>query len=215
MAGKRSRLVEDEDEDEGEAHPHVSQSLLYQLLNASVFSSTPQLFVHFPMERFFTRRAGPPGTAGAGAQRHVEEEDFLALVRHNAAAQLEMERWPPALKKRRVGKPTMDEQYTQALCNWVATLEAPRPQMDLPPPPLRRLQVSRRVRRGQEDDGSQTGGHARGQAPIALDVLRDGVRCAPFLHHEHGRDGSEAPGPWAAWLGETEAGRTGSLHWRR
>ena len=43
----------------------------------------------------------------------------------NAAAQLEMERWPPALKKRRVVKPTMDEQYTHALCNWVATLEAP------------------------------------------------------------------------------------------
>ena len=123
MAGKRSGLVEDEDEDEGEAHPHVSQSLLYQLLNASVFSSTPLLFVHFPMERFFTRRAGPPETAGA--QRHDEEEDFLALVRHNAAAQLEMKRWPPALKKRRVGKPTMDEQYTQAVCNWVATLEAP------------------------------------------------------------------------------------------
>ena len=97
--------------------------LLNQLLNASVFSSKPQLFFHFPMERFFTRRAGPPVTAGA--QRHDEEEDFLALVRHNAAAQLEMERVPPALKKRRVGKPTMDEQYTQALCNWVATLEAP------------------------------------------------------------------------------------------
>ena len=30
----------------------------------------------------------------------------------------------PALKKRRVGKPTVDEQHTQALCNWVATLEA-------------------------------------------------------------------------------------------
>ena len=369
MAGKRSGLVEDEDEDEGEAHPHVSQSLLYQLFATSVFSSTPQLFVHFPMERFFTRRAGPPGTAGAGAQRHAEDEDFLALVRHNAAAQLEMERWPPALKKRRVGKPTMDEQYTQALCNWVATLEAPpedlpqakrpgwwrhgmslfaersaptdgaeavaaaapvktkrayhQPSRDLrlwvvdyallrhlqgwdnrmiadhlaawlpdvfrpwlsvrtlrrwldenkkegreprdavdaimpilrekcdrvgeagvpvsasvmqpifnrvaeqhgmtrrfgialdpPLPPLRRLQVSRRVRRDQEDDGSQAGGHARGQAPIALDVLRDGVRSAPFLHHEHGRDGREALGPGAPRLGETEAGRTGALHRR-
>ena len=90
-----------------------------------------------------------------------------------------------------------------------------RPQMDLPLPPLRRLQVSRRVRRDQENDGSQAVGHARGQASIALDVLRDGVQRAPILHREHGRDGSEAPGPGAAWLGETEAGRTGALHWRR
>ena len=43
------------------------------------------------MERFFTRRAGPPTTAWP--ERHDEEEDFLALVRHNAATQLEMERW--------------------------------------------------------------------------------------------------------------------------
>ena len=42
-------------------------------------------------------------------------------------------------------------------------------------------------------------GHARGQAPIALDVLRDGVQLAPILHHEHGRDGREALGPVAAW----------------
>ena len=73
------------------------------------------------MERFFTSRAGPRATAWQ--ERHAEE-DFLALVGHNAAAQLEMEQWPPALKKRRVGKPTMDEQYTRALCDWVATLEA-------------------------------------------------------------------------------------------
>ena len=84
-------------------------------------SSNPQFFA-LPMDGFFTRRAGPPTTAWP--QRHDEEEDFLALVQHNAAAQLEMERWPPALKKRGVEKPTMDEQYTQALCNWVATLEA-------------------------------------------------------------------------------------------
>ena len=70
-------------------------------------------------------------------------------------------------------------------------------QVDPPFPPLRRLQVSRRIRRDQEDDGPQTGRHARGQAPIALDVLRDGVQGAPILHHEHGRDGSEALGPWA------------------
>ena len=78
--------------------------------------------------------------------------------------------------------------------------------------PLRRLQGSRRVRRAQEDGGPQAVGHARGQAPIALDVLRNGVRNAPFLHHEHGRDGREALGPGASRLGETEAGRTGSLH---
>ena len=77
-------------------------------------------------------------------------------------------------------------------------------------PPLRGLQVSRRVRRDQ-DDGPQAAGHARGQAPIALDLLRDGVRSAPILHHQHGRDGSEALGPGAAWLGETEAGRTGGF----
>ena len=73
-----------------------------------------------------------------------------------------------------------------------------------PLPPLRRLRVSRRVRRDQEDDGPQTGGHARGQAPIALDVLRDG-------HRQHGRDGREAGAPR---LGDTEAGRTGAHHRR-
>ena len=50
-------------------------------------------------------------------------ETSLRFRRHDAAAQLETNRWP-ALKKRRVGKPTSDEQYTQALCDWVATLEA-------------------------------------------------------------------------------------------
>ena len=78
-----------DDEDEGEAHPHVSQPLLLnQLFNASVSSSKPQLFFHFPLERFFTRRTGPPVTAWQ--ERHAEE-DFLALVRHNAATKLEME----------------------------------------------------------------------------------------------------------------------------
>ena len=38
---------------------------------------------------------------------------------------------------------------------------------------------------------------------------------APFLHHQHGRDGPEALGPGAAWLGDTEAVRTGALHRRR
>ena len=73
-------------------------------------------------ERFFTRRAGWRVTAWQ--ERHAEEH-FLALVRHNAAAQLEMEQWPPAAKKRRVGKPSSDEQYTRALCDWVATLVEP------------------------------------------------------------------------------------------
>ena len=78
----------------------------------SVFlSSKPQLF---------SLRMGPPTTAWP--HRHAEE-DFLALVRHNAATMLEMEQWPPVLKKRRVGKPSLHDQYTQALCDWVATLE--------------------------------------------------------------------------------------------
>ena len=73
----------------------------------------------FPMERFFTRRAGPRATAW---QEPHAVEDFLALLRHNAATKLEMELWPPVVKKRRVGKPTIDEQYKRALCDWVATL---------------------------------------------------------------------------------------------
>ena len=52
---------------------------------------------------------GPPATNWP--ERHAEE-DFLALERHNAATKLEMEQWPPVLKKRRVGKPSLDEQYT-------------------------------------------------------------------------------------------------------
>ena len=60
--------------------------------DASVFCSEPQF--SFPTERVFTRRAGPPATAWP--QRHAEEE-FLALVRHNAATKLEMEHWPSVL----------------------------------------------------------------------------------------------------------------------
>ena len=66
-----------DDEDEGEAHPHESQPLLYQLSNtATVVESTVEckcfqietaLVFHFPMERFITRRAGPPVTAMARA----------------------------------------------------------------------------------------------------------------------------------------------------
>ena len=121
-----------DDEDEGEAHPHVSQPLLYQLSNtATVVESTVEckcfqletaIVFHFPMKRFFTRRAGPPVTAWQ--ERHAEE-DFLALVRHNAATKLEMEQWPPAAKKRRVGKPSSDEQYIRALCDRVAALVEP------------------------------------------------------------------------------------------
>ena len=49
-----------------------------------------------------------------------------------------------------------------------------------------------RIRRDPENDGPQTVGHALGQGPIALDALRNGVRSAPFLHHQHGRDSHEA-----------------------
>ena len=80
-----SLCVDDED-------PHLSQPLLYQLSNtATVVESTVEckcvqleiaIVFHFPMERFFTRRAGPPVTAWQ--ERHAEE-DVLALVRHNAA----------------------------------------------------------------------------------------------------------------------------------
>ena len=109
-----------DDEDEDEAHPHLSQpsaraserrqacdmdgnstsvfsALVGKLLlPPSVSQLKPSIFA-VPMER--SRRAGPPTTAWP--QGHDE------VVRHNAAAQLEMERWPPALKKTRVGKPTM------------------------------------------------------------------------------------------------------------
>ena len=84
-----------------------------------MFSAENRNCFHFPMERFFTRRAGP--LAIAWQERHVEE-DFLALVRHTAATKLEMEQWPPVLKKRRVEKPPVDEQYTRTLCDRVATL---------------------------------------------------------------------------------------------
>ena len=76
--------------------------------------------------------------------------------------------------------------------------------MDPPLSPVRRLQVSRRVRRAQEDDGPQAVGHARGQAPIELDALRDGVRNAPFLHHEHGRTKRQR----SSWAWGTVAGRS-------
>ena len=84
-----------------------------------VFSTQNCNCFHFPTERFFTRRAGPRATAW---QEPHAVEDFLALLRHNAATKLEMELWPPVVKKRRVGKPTLDEQYKRALCDWVATL---------------------------------------------------------------------------------------------
>ena len=67
----------------------------------------------------------------------------------------------------------------------------------------------------RENDGPQAVGHARGQAPIAIHVLRDGVQRPPLLHHQHGRDGREALGPEAPRLSETEARWTGALHRRR
>ena len=207
-------------------------------------SSNPQVFA-LPMERFFTRRAGPRTTA-LGFNGTTRKK----LVRDSAAAQLEMERWPPAMMKRRVEKATMDEQYTQALCNWVATLEAPggiaagclpslpldadtatmagreqegRPRTarclrsdhshsprEVRPcwrdrrPDIRvcdaaHLQQSGRATRHDTQiqhqmdppfspHGPQAGGQEGGQASIALNVLRDGVRSAPLLHHQHGRD---------------------------
>ena len=125
---------DDEDEDEGEASTLVTAtasvkracertetsvrdgwklplglqcSRLKVATATKCFSALTLSFFALPMERFITRRAGPP--TSAWPQRHAEE-DFLALVRHNAAAQLEMQRWPPVLKNRRVEKPTMDEQ---------------------------------------------------------------------------------------------------------
>ena len=62
-----------DDEDVGEAHPRVSQSQLHQLSNTAIvvesiveckcFQIETSIVYHFPMERFFTRRAGPPVTA--------------------------------------------------------------------------------------------------------------------------------------------------------
>ena len=75
------------------------------------------------MERYFTRRAGPPTTEWRGREQHAED-DFLALVRHNAATKLGLE-WSPVAKKRRVGKPSLDDLYTRALRDFVATLEEP------------------------------------------------------------------------------------------
>ena len=95
--------------------------LLNQLLNASVFSSKPQLFFTFS----WNGSSLVVRVAGDSLARHAEE-DFLALVRHNAATKLKMEQWPPAAKKRLVGKPSLDEQHTRALCDWVATLVEPQ-----------------------------------------------------------------------------------------
>ena len=82
--------------------------------------------------------------------------------------------------------------------------------------PLCRRQISRRIRRCQENDGPPVFGQARGHTPSALDVRRDGLQSAPFLIiNMDGTDGSELPGPGAPWLVETEARRTGAIHWRR
>ena len=94
VAGKRSGLVEDEDEDEDEDEAHPT------LVTAKRACERTETSV-----------------------RHGWETS-LRFRRHDAAAQLETNRWPPALKKRRVVKSIVDEQYTQALCNLVAALEA-------------------------------------------------------------------------------------------
>ena len=95
-----------------------------------VFSAQNHNCFHFPipMERYFTRRAGPPTTEWRGREQHAED-DFLALVRHNAATKLGLE-WPPVAKKRRVGKPSMDDQIsTRGPCVtlWPRSRSLPRP----------------------------------------------------------------------------------------
>ena len=148
-----------DDEDEDEAHPHLSQpsaraSAQRQAcdmdgtsLRSSVFS-----FESCNCHEVFPS-LNPPTTAWP--QRHDEDEDFLALVRHNAAVQLETDRWP-ALKKRRVVKPIMDEQYTQALCNWGGHARGTA----APPAGM-----------GQQDDRGPLGGMAAACLPtLALDA---------------------------------------------
>ena len=107
------------------------------------------------MERFFIRRAGCSSLSTAWPERHAEE-DFLALVRHNTAAKLEMERWPPVLKKRRVEQPTVDEQYTRALYDWVATLvERPETLPQAKRPDWWRQGMSLFAERGAPLDGAE------------------------------------------------------------
>ena len=61
---------------------------------------------------------------------------------------------------------------------------------------------------GQEDDGPQGVGHARGQAPIALDVPRDGVRSAPILHRQHDETAAKLLGLWhRGWARPKQDGR--------
>ena len=109
------------DDDEGLYQLSNTATVVESIVECKCFQLETAIVLHLPMERFFTRRVGPPATNWP--ERHAEE-DFLALERHNAATKLEMEQWPPVLKKRRVGKPSLDEQCTRALCDSVATLES-------------------------------------------------------------------------------------------
>ena len=56
--------------------------------------------------------------------------------------------------------------------------------VDLPFPPPRGLQVSRRIRRDPEKRRTPSCWTCTWTRTIALDALRNGVRSAPFLHHE-------------------------------
>ena len=72
-------------------------------------SSNPKL-LHFPWNGFSL------------VVRVHRRQLGLALVRHNAAAQLDGA--VATSPEEEAPGEAMDEQYTQALCNWVATLEA-------------------------------------------------------------------------------------------
>ena len=85
----------------------ANSTSVFIALPPSVFQLETAIVCHFPMERFFTRRADPPTTAWP--QRHDEEEDFLASC---GTMRQPSWRWSGG----RVEKPTVDEHYTQALC---------------------------------------------------------------------------------------------------
>ena len=110
VAGERSVLLSGDDE-EGEAHPHLSQPLLYQLSNtATVECQCFQLETVFVGDSL--ARAACRGRLPCSREAQCGDQ-----ARDGAVA--------TCPKKRRVGKPSSDEQYTRALCDWVATLVEP------------------------------------------------------------------------------------------
>ena len=74
-----------------EIHFGLQCSRLKVATATKCFSAQTLNFLHFRWNGFFTRRAGPPTTAWP--QRHDEEEDFLALVRHNESTRQELIEW--------------------------------------------------------------------------------------------------------------------------